>query len=114
MRIDENTLAQARAADMVAFLEKYHGFTFAHRGGEYRCNQHKSLAVKSDRLSWFWHSKSIGGYGALDYLTKVENMPFREAEEWLQAQRRPPHHGGRTSHHHRQKSLYYPTRQVCR
>jgi len=79
MRIDENTLAQARAADMVAFLEKYHGFTFAHRGGEYRCNQHKSLAIKSDRLSWFWHSKSIGGYGALDYLTKVENMPFREA-----------------------------------
>jgi hypothetical protein len=81
MRIDENTVAQARAADMVAFFEKYHGFTFAHRGGEYRCEQHKSLAVKSDRLSWYWHSKGIGGHGVLDYLTKVEKMPFRDAVE---------------------------------
>jgi hypothetical protein len=81
MRIDEHTVEQARAADMVAFFEKYNGFTFAHRGGEYRCEQHPSLAVKSDRLSWFWHSKGIGGHGVLDYLTKVENMPFRQAVE---------------------------------
>ena len=81
MRIDEHIVAQARAADMVAFLEKRNGFTFAHRGGEYRCRQHPSLAVKSDRLSWFWHSKGVGGHGVLDYLTKVENMPFREAVE---------------------------------
>jgi hypothetical protein len=81
MRIDENTIAQARAADMVAFLEKYNGFTFAHRGGEYRCQQHPSLAVKHDRLSWYWHSKGIGGHGVLDYLTKAENMAFRQAVE---------------------------------
>jgi hypothetical protein len=81
MRIDENTVAQARAADMVAFFEKYHGFTFAHRYGEYRCEQHKSLAVKSDRLSWYWHSKGVGGHGVIDYLTKIENMPFRQAVE---------------------------------
>jgi len=81
MRIDDNILAQARTADVLAFLEKYNGFTFTHRGGEYRCKQHPSLAVKADRLSWFWHSKSIGGYGILDYLVKVENMPFREAVE---------------------------------
>ena len=79
MRIDENILTQARVADMVAFLEKYNGFTFAHRGGEYRCRQHPSLAVKNDRLSFYWHSKGIGGHGVLDYLTKVENMPFRDA-----------------------------------
>ena len=81
MRIDEHIIAQARAADVVVFFEKYHGFTFAHRGGEYRCQQHKSLAVKHDRLSWYWHSKGIGGYGVLDYLTGVEKMPFREAVE---------------------------------
>ena len=81
MRIDENILAQARTADVLAFFEKYHGFTFAHRGGEYRCKQHPSLAVKADRLSWYWHSKGIGGYGVLDYLTKVENMAFRQAVE---------------------------------
>ena len=81
MRIDENVLAQARTADVLAFFEKYNGFTFANRGGEYRCKQHPSLAVKHDRLSWFWHSKGIGGHGALDYLVKVENMAFREAVE---------------------------------
>ena len=81
MRIDDNILAQARAADVLAFFEKYNGYTFAHRGGEYRCQQHPSLAVKQDRLSWYWHSKGIGGHGVLDYLVKAENMSFRQAVE---------------------------------
>jgi hypothetical protein len=37
--------------------------------------------VKDDRRSWYWHSKGLGGFGALDYLVKVENMRFREAVE---------------------------------
>ncbi|KAF5037577.1 hypothetical protein DSECCO2_563120 [anaerobic digester metagenome] len=77
--IDEKTIEQARNTDIVAFLERWHGFTFAHRGGAYRCRQHPSLAVKNDRLSWFWHSRSIGGHGAIDYLMKMEHMPFRQA-----------------------------------
>jgi hypothetical protein len=81
MRIDDSTVTQARTADVLAFFEKFNGFTFAHRGGAYRCRQHPSLAVNNDRLSWYWHSKGIGGYGVLDYLVKVENMPFREAVE---------------------------------
>ena len=35
--------------------------------------------MKDDRLSWYWHSRSVGGHGALDYLVKAENMGFREA-----------------------------------
>jgi len=79
--IDNNVVERARKADVIAFFEQRNGFTFAHRGGTYRCRQHPSLAVKDDRLSWFWHSKGIGGYGALDYLVKAENMPFRKAVE---------------------------------
>ncbi len=79
--IDKAIVEQARNADVIAFLEKYSGFTFAHRGGAYRCRQHQSLAVKHDRLSWYWHSRGIGGYGVLDYLIKAENMRFREAVE---------------------------------
>jgi len=79
--IDSKTIEQARNTDIIAFFEKHCGFTFAHRGGAYRCQQHPSLAVKNDRLSFYWHSKSVGGFGALDYLVKVENMPFREALE---------------------------------
>jgi hypothetical protein len=79
--MDNRIIEQARNADIIAFLEKYHGFTFAHRGGAYRCQQHTSLAVKADRLSWYWHSRGVGGFGALDYLVKAENMAFREAVE---------------------------------
>ena len=79
MRIDENILAQARATDVLAFLEQHNGFTFAQKGGEYRCKQHPSLAIKNDRRSWYWHSKGIGGHGVLDYLIKVENEPFGNA-----------------------------------
>lgn len=79
--IDEKTVALARNTDVIAFFEKHCGFTFAHRGGVYRCHQHQSLAVKNDRRSWYWHSKGLGGFGVLDYLMKAENMPFREAVE---------------------------------
>ena len=79
MMIDERTVEQARNADLIAFLGKRYGFTFAHQSGTFRCEQHKSLAVKDDRHSWYWHSKSIGGYGALDFLIIAECMPFREA-----------------------------------
>ena len=79
--IDEKTIEQARNSDVVTFLEQRHGFTFAHRGDAYRCRQHPSLAVKNDCLSWFWHSRGIGGHGAIDYLMKMEHMPFRQAVE---------------------------------
>jgi len=78
--IDSKLVEQARNSDMIAFLEK-HGLSFASRGGVYRCSQHPSLAVKGDRLSWYWHSKGIGGFGALDYLMKVDGLPFRQAVE---------------------------------
>ena len=79
--IDNKTVEQARNADIVAFFEQRRGFTFDHRGGEYRCRQHPSLAVKDDRLSWYWHNHGMGGHGALDYLMKAENTPFRQAVE---------------------------------
>jgi len=78
MKLDDKIIERVRNVDIIAFLER-RGFTFAPVGGAFRCQQHKSLAVKNDRLSWYWHSKGVGGHGALDYLVKAENMPFREA-----------------------------------
>ena len=79
--IDTKTVEQARNADMIVFFEQRCGFTFAYRGGVYRCEQHQSLAVKNDRISWYWHSKGIGGHGAIDYLIKLEGLSFRQAVE---------------------------------
>jgi len=79
--IDNKTIEQARNTDIIRFFEQRYGFTFAFRSGSYRCRQHPSLAINDNRLSWYWHSKSIGGFGVLDYLMKAENMPFCEAIE---------------------------------
>lgn len=77
--IDKTSIDNARNIDLIAFLEQYKGFHFRHLGGEYRCAEHTSLAVKSDRLSWYWHSKGIGGYGAIDFLMKVKGYDFKGA-----------------------------------
>jgi len=81
MLLDEQAVSEARKTDMVTFLERYAGFAFLEKSGAFRCRQHPSLAVKRDRLSWYWHSKGTGGYGAVDYLMKIEYMAFREAVE---------------------------------
>jgi len=51
--LDNEIIEQARKTDIIIFFEKYNGFTFTHRSGGYRCQQHPSLAVKNDRLSWY-------------------------------------------------------------
>jgi len=79
--MNSKLVEQARNADMIVFLGKHCGFTFSTKRGAYRCKQHPSLAVKNDRLSWYWHSKGIGGFGSIDFLTKIEQMPFRQAVE---------------------------------
>jgi len=81
MMIDNMIIERVRNTDVIAFLEKYQGLTFKPMGGGYRCEQHKSLAVKADRLSWYWHSQGVGGHGALDFLVKAEKMSFRDAVE---------------------------------
>jgi len=81
MLIDSSIVERARNTDVVAFFEQRYGYSFTRKGGSYRCEQHPSLAVKDDRLSFYWHSKGIGGFGVLDYLVKVENMPFIDAVE---------------------------------
>jgi len=79
MNFDTKFVEQVRSSDVIDFLEKRCGVTFERHYGAYRCKQHPSLAVKNDRLSFYWHSKAVGGHGVLDYLIKVENLPFPEA-----------------------------------
>ena len=79
--IDTNVIEQARKTDIITFFESSRGLRFFQRGDSYRCCQHPSLAVKEDRLSWYWHSKGCGGYGIFDYLIKVEGMHFQAAAE---------------------------------
>ncbi len=78
MLIDNKTIEQARNVDLIDFLEK-RDWTFAKTYDGYRCCEHPSLAVKNDRCSWYWHSRSVGGNGAISFLMKVDKMPFPKA-----------------------------------
>jgi len=77
--IDNKTIEQARNADIIGFFRKHCGFSFDTLRNAYRCKEHPSLAVNGDRHSWFWHSRGIGGYGPIDWLMKIDNIPFRHA-----------------------------------
>lgn len=77
--IDKTSIDKARNIDLITFLEQYKGWHFRALGGEYRCTEHTSLAVKNDRLSWYWHSKGIGGYGVIDFLMKIDGYDFKGA-----------------------------------
>ena len=79
--IEQKVVEQARNADIIDFLHKHCGFSFSTDRTPYRCRQHRSLAVNHDRRSWFWHSKGVGGYGAIDFLMKIEQMQFAESVE---------------------------------
>ena len=81
MYMDTDIINQARKTDMIDFLTKRNGFTFISKSGGYRCEQHPSLAVENNRLSWYWFSKDIGGRGVFDYLIKIEGMDFKTAFE---------------------------------
>ena len=83
MNITKDLIDQARQTDMIDFLARRNGFTFKKQHSGYRCDQHTSLSIKEDRLSWFWHSKNLGGYGAIDYLIRIEDLHFKTAMEEL-------------------------------
>ena len=77
--IDDKIIEHARTLDVVDFFRTRYGLDFIKRGSSFRAKQHPSLAVKADRLSWYWHSKNVGGFGVLDCLIHLENMAFGEA-----------------------------------
>ncbi|MDR2532749.1 MAG: DUF3991 and toprim domain-containing protein [Oscillospiraceae bacterium] len=75
----EKQIAEVRQTDMVGFLERLEGFTFKRVGSGWRCIEHDSLVVMSDRCGWFWNSKGVGGANAFDFCQKIYGMSFPAA-----------------------------------
>ena len=66
---------------MTTLLETYisEDFTFTNTHGRYlRTAEHDSLVYDRVRDAFFWNSRNLSG-GLYTYLTKVRNMPAREA-----------------------------------
>lgn len=80
--IPPEVVSQAREMDLLTYLRNYEPHELVHFGGNTYCTrEHDSLKISNGK--WYWFSRGIGGYTALDYLIKVKEMPFMEAVETI-------------------------------
>ncbi len=76
--IDHEVVEKVKQIDLLSYLQQHEpGNLVRINGSNYCTKEHDSLKISNGK--WFWFSRGIGGYNALDYLTKVEEMPFIQA-----------------------------------
>ena len=80
--IDHEVVEKAKAVDLLSYLQSHEpGNLVRINQNNYCTREHDSLKISNGK--WFWFSRGIGGYNALDYLTKVEELPFVQAVQIL-------------------------------
>ena len=84
--IPKQIVEKAREMDLFTYLSYADPGELVHcRGDTYCTRTHDSLKIR--RGMWYWFSRGIGGYTALDYLIKVKNYSFPEAVQELTGER---------------------------
>lgn len=89
--IKPELVAKAKEMDLLTYLQNYEPSMLVRlTGGEYCTKEHDSLKISNGK--WCWWSQGIGGRSALDYLIKVQGIPFMEAVQVIlgEAAVRPP------------------------
>ena len=80
--VSKEQIAKAKEWDLLSYLEAYEPTELKRCGPhEYCLRSHDSLKISNGK--WHWYSRSIGGKTALDYLMKVQDIPFVQAVEML-------------------------------
>ncbi|MCI8524816.1 MAG: DUF3991 domain-containing protein [Oscillospiraceae bacterium] len=75
-------IGRAKEMDLLAYLQRYAPEELVHVAGNTYCTkEHDSLKISNGK--WHWFSRGIGGRSALDYLIKVQEVPFTQAVEIL-------------------------------
>jgi len=90
--VTEEQLEQARQIPVLEYVRMYELDNLKRVGKEYRLRDHKSLAVGEN--GWYWHSRNIGSWSALDFLTDVRGYGLVEAVCFL-LDEIPQEHPGR-------------------
>ena len=75
--VTQDQLERARQISALSYLLKTEPDNLKPVGKEYRLRDHESLAV--GKKGWYWHSRNIGSWSALDFLTDVRGYGFVEA-----------------------------------
>ena len=82
VQFDPAVIEQARQIDLLSYLQRYEPSNLKHVAGNVYCTrEHDSLKISNGK--WYWWSRGIGGYSALDYLMKVRELGFVEAVQTL-------------------------------
>ena len=80
--VTKEEIEQARQLDLLSYLQRYRPNELVKvTRGVYSLRSHDSLKISNGK--WYRWSKGVGGISALDYLVKVEDMPFVEAVRHL-------------------------------
>ena len=83
--VSKEQIAAAKRMTAIEFLRRYrpNDLVKSTAHGEYELQSHSSFKINGESSVWHWKSRGIGGRSALDYLIKVEGMPFVEAVKQL-------------------------------
>ena len=80
--LDNEVIEKAREVDLLSYLKEHEPGNLVRLSGDNYCTrEHDSLKISNGK--WYWFSRGFGGYHALEYLTKVKEMPFIQAVELL-------------------------------
>jgi len=82
--VSDEQIQRAKDVDLLAYLRIYEPQSLRKSkggNGEYYLADHDSLKISNGRFYWF--SRGVGGYSALDFLVKVRNMSFIDAVRHL-------------------------------
>ena len=82
VQFDPAVIEQAWQIDLLSYLQRYEPSNLKRVAGNVYCTrEHDSLKISNGK--WYWWSRGIGGYSALDYLMKVRELGFVEAVQTL-------------------------------
>ena len=84
-------IAKAKEMDLLTYLQNYEPSELVKvSNGTYCTREHDSLKISNGK--WYWFSRNIGGYTALDYLIYVKGYPLPVAVETIlgRALSKPP------------------------
>ena len=99
---EKEELRQAKQMSAIEFLKRYRPEELVRCGtGEYELRSHDSFKISESTSLWHWKSRDIGGKSALDYLVRVEDVPFTDAVRYLLEQDAPAYVPCRKIEEHR-------------
>lgn len=95
--VSEEEIEAARAMTAIEYLRRYESSRLKKSSArnEWELIDHDSFKINGITSAWHWKSRGIGGYSALNFLTKVDGMGFVKAVEFLSGQNPsyiPPEH----------------------